>query len=75
MNRRRNLLSALVLNLLGMSVSHAQVDLAGQWTAFSSQEFYEHVYGPALGDYMGVPLTAEGRAAALQYIGSRDEEL
>lgn len=57
------------------AVSRAQANIAGLWTLLSNQDDYEEAYGPDLGAYMGVPLTAEGRAAALTYIGDKDEQL
>lgn len=61
--------------VLCANAAWAEVDLAGMWVNKSNQEYYEHIYGPSLGDYMGVPLNAEGRAASFSYIGNKDEEL
>ncbi len=63
------------VTLLQTNAAWSQADLAGVWNALSNQEAYEHGYGPDLGAYMGVPLNAEGRSAALTYIGDKDEEL
>jgi hypothetical protein len=57
------------------SLAQAQVDLTGRWVSATNEGVYEAGYGPDLGSYMGVPLTAEGRAAALTYIGDKDEQL
>jgi hypothetical protein len=52
------------------TLSHAQTDLQGIWLPYS-----ETPQDPDLGMYMGVPLNAQGRAAALTYVGDKDEEL
>ena len=45
-------------------VASAQVDLTGNWAAVFNEDQLERVPGPALGDYLGLPITDEARAFA-----------
>jgi hypothetical protein len=45
----------------------AQIDLSGGWSARSHEDAQERGAGPDLVDYLGLPLSEEGRARALSY--------
>jgi len=66
--RMRIVSAAIVLmsTLMAVSVS-AQTDLSGQWAAINQSDRVTRGAGPWLGDYTGLPLSAEGRAVALSY--------
>src|SRR5688572_4858587 len=47
--------------------SLAQVDLSGQWQQLGHMDSRARGPGPDLADYLGIPLSDEGRAVALSY--------
>jgi hypothetical protein len=53
--------------LAGWPVAQAQIDLAGAWTNWIDQDQKLRGAGPDPGTYLGVPLNAAARAAALSY--------
>jgi hypothetical protein len=55
-----------LLSPMGGSAA-AQVDLQGQWAAINHQDAMARGPGPDLGDYTGLPINDEARAAALSY--------
>jgi hypothetical protein len=60
--------SAILATLFTTSApAFAQVDLAGQWQTINHLEARTRGPGPDLGDYLGIPLNDEGRAAALTF--------
>jgi hypothetical protein len=46
------------------ATARAQVDLSGFWSNPNFEDVMERIDGPALGDYLGLPLSAAGRRAA-----------
>jgi hypothetical protein len=47
------------LFLLGLTVpAFGQVDFSGNWAPLYHEDFPERIPGPELGDYMGIPMTA-----------------
>ena len=48
----------------------AQVDLAGTWASRMHEEWGDRYHGPDAVDFMGLPLTEDGRARALSYSSS-----
>jgi len=56
-----------ILLLLRAPVASAQVDLTGNWSGSIDQERQAMVEGPNYVDYMGIPLNAQARAAALSH--------
>ena len=46
------------------ATARAQVDLSGFWSNPNFEDVQERIDGPALGDYLGLPLSAAGRRAA-----------
>ena len=63
--------AVLLLTAALMTVpASAEVDLAGNWTARSHQDWQARGPGPEVVDYLGLPLNAEGRAKALSYTAS-----
>lgn len=63
---------ALVLHPV---LASAQVDLSGNWALQDNQGFRQSVTGPFPDDFLGIPLNAEGRAAAAAASGDEREEL
>jgi hypothetical protein len=53
--------------MLTGSPAFAQVDLSGQWGARQHQDWMERLPGPDPVDYIGLPLSEEGRRRALAY--------
>jgi len=66
---KRIVLFALTVMLTAASAS-AQVDLAGNWVSRLHEDWQERSPGPDAVDYLGLPLTPEGRARALMYSAS-----
>ncbi len=61
--------------MLYASVAPAQIDLSGTWAPFNFQDAQIRGTGPNYADYLGVPLNASARAAALGYSANTIEEL
>lgn len=61
------LLTALMM-LPGASI--AQSDPSGEWRALYHEDRGERMPGPDLGDYLGVPINAQGRAKADAWMAS-----
>ena len=58
--------------LLAVSApASAQLDLSGSYTNLMHEDYIERGPGSFLGDYTGVPLTADGRAKALNYTSNQ----
>jgi len=51
----------------------APVDLTGYWVSVVTEDWRWRMVTPALGDFVSVPLTAEGRKVGLSWDPSRDE--
>src|SRR5580765_1790846 len=49
----------------------AQIDITGNWAAVFHEDQLERVPGPALGDYLGLPINDEARAFAEAWDPSR----
>jgi hypothetical protein len=65
---------ALVAMLLVLGVgtpSAAQVDLTGHWSGLFHEDQPERIPGPALGDYLGLPINDNARAFAEAWDASR----
>lgn len=52
---------------LGGRVASAQVVLAGEWTPLYQEDFDERIPGPALVDYLGLPINDAARSWALAW--------
>ena len=61
--------------MLYADVASAQVDLSGAWASFNFQDAQIRGTGPNYADYLGVPLNASARAAAVGYSATTIEEL
>jgi hypothetical protein len=59
-------LLVMAMSLFGVP-AFAQVDLSGTWAARQHQDWMERGPGPDPVDYIGLPLSEEGRARALSY--------
>jgi hypothetical protein len=46
------------------AVAHAQTNLVGYWNPIFHEDFEERVPGPAIGDYLGLPITGAARLRA-----------
>lgn len=57
-------LCALLLLVVLPRPAHAQIDLAGEWTALFHEDQEHRVPGPALGDYEGLPINDAARLRA-----------
>jgi hypothetical protein len=44
--------------------ARAQEDPSGEWHALYHEDFFERMPGPDVADYLGIPISAEGRAKA-----------
>ncbi len=63
---RTNLLSMLCASVVFAGIpatARAQVDLSGFWQNPNFEDVMERLDGPAIGDYLGLPLTDAGRRA------------
>ena len=58
---------ALVTGLLAATPAFAQVDLSGNWAARLHEDWIERAPGPDPVDYLGLPISEEGRLRALTY--------
>ena len=67
--------AALLALLLQADPACAQVDLSGNWMTENHQDFHLRLLGPEEADFLGVPLNAEARAAALSYTDTTIEDL
>lgn len=65
------LLVAPVLVLLGARPAAAQMDLSGYWTGILHEDQPERIPGPALGDYLGLPINDYARHFAEAWNPSR----
>jgi hypothetical protein len=61
---KRILLLASAILVIAPATARAQVDLSGFWSNPNFEDVMERIDGPALGDYLGLPLSAAGRRAA-----------
>ena len=63
--------TALVVAAILVSArAFAQVDLSGTWANPQGEDWVEESPGPDAVDYLGIPLSDEGRAVALSYSAS-----
>src|SRR5206468_12600511 len=60
----------LLAMLVGRS-AFAQADLTGSWNGFFHEDQPERIPGPALGDYLGLPISDAARAYAEAWDASR----
>jgi len=67
----RHLCTAAVFVLLTSAAASAQVDLTGSWQAVFHEDQPERIPGPALGDYLGLPINDSARAFAEAWDASR----
>ncbi|MDP8990561.1 MAG: hypothetical protein M3N41_10850 [Acidobacteriota bacterium] len=49
---------------MGSVIAQAQVDFTGDWNVLAHEDIVERIPGPALGDYLGIPLNAAARLRA-----------
>ena len=61
----------LVFALAAAPPAFAQIDLSGSWQAVFHEDQPERVPGPALGDYLGLPVNDNARAFAESWDPSR----
>jgi hypothetical protein len=66
----KNLVFALAVVALGARPASAQIDLSGIWAPIMHEDALERVPGPEIGDYAGLPITAEARSRALTWDAS-----
>ena len=65
------LLSLVVLATIGMTgLAHAQVDLTGNWEPPFHEDYPERIPGPAVGDYVALPINAAARMRADSWTAS-----
>lgn len=69
--RPRTLLVAGAATLCLASPAQAQFDLTGSYNAIFHEDQPERIPGPALGDYLGLPITESARAFAEAWDASR----
>lgn len=64
-------LCVLTLTCLALALAArpaaAQIDLEGNWAPNLDQDYHSRLDGPPAVDYLGIPLNAQARAAALSY--------
>src|SRR6185312_11896578 len=60
----------VLLLALFASSSWAQEDPSGDWRALYHEDFAERIPGPDVGDYLGIPINASGRAKGDAWIAS-----
>ena len=61
----------IVFTLAAAAPASAQIDLSGSWQAVFHEDQPERVPGPALGDYLGLPVNENARAFAESWDPSR----
>jgi len=64
LRRRRHTLLACALLAGAASEAAAQLNLMGYWNPIFHEDFEERVPGPAMGDYLGLPITDAARKRA-----------
>src|SRR6476620_4961522 len=64
-------LGVILLAVSATQPVKAQVSLAGEWTPLYQEDFDERIPGPALVDYLGIPINAEARQWGLSWDPSR----
>src|SRR5947207_15499670 len=62
---------ALLGLVLAPSAALAQIDLSGSWGARYHEDFPERIPGPALADFLGLPINDSARQWALSWDPSR----
>jgi hypothetical protein len=68
---RRALFAGLITSWLAATPAFAQIDLTGNWQGVFHEDQPERIPGPALGDYLGLPINDEARAFADAWDPSR----
>lgn len=64
--------AALLVGTLWLAPSaSAQIDLSGTWGSRMHEEWGDRYHGPDAADFLGLPLTEDGRARALSYSSSQ----
>jgi len=66
----KTLFFALAVVAFGVRPASAQIDLSGIWAPIMHEDALERVPGPEIGDYAGLPITAEARSRALTWDAS-----
>ena len=66
----KKILFALAVVALGARPASAQIDLSGIWAPIMHEDALERVPGPEIGDYAGLPITAEARSRAFTWDAS-----
>lgn len=61
MNHRIVRMSLIIASLGITSAATAQINLVGYWNPIFHEDFEERVPGPAMGDYLGLPITDAAR--------------
>jgi hypothetical protein len=69
--RSNTVRSLFLVAVLAGAPAFAQLDLSGSWVAYNHEDAMERGSGPEPVDYLGLPLTEEGRARALLYSASQ----
>ena len=70
MQMMRKAFFAVALLALAARPASAQIDLSGIWAPIMHEDAPERVPGPEIGDYAGLPITAEARSRALTWDAS-----
>ena len=68
-------LAVAALLLLAARAASAQVELTGDWLEIGQQSQTNQAFGSFPGDFTGIPLNQEGRAAALAFSAEALEQL
>ena len=64
-------LAGVITSLFVATPAFAQIDLTGNWQGVFHEDQLERIPGPALGDYLGLPINDEARAFADAWDPSR----
>ncbi len=70
MQMMKNTLFAAALLAFAARPASAQIDLSGIWAPIMHEDQAERAPGPEIGDYAGLPITAEARSRALTWDAS-----
>ena len=68
---RRAFIAGVISSLFVATPAFAQIDLTGNWQGVFHEDQLERIPGPALGDYLGLPINDEARAFADAWDPSR----
>jgi hypothetical protein len=68
-------IAAAALMFFHVGVASAQIDLSGNWVSASAEDEQQGGAGPFFVEYMGIPLTDDGRAAGVSFTTETTAEL